>query len=71
MKRWKFSEAQIAFILRQGEEGTAIGEVWRRGCNEERPHNAIGNKAPIEPVNRSAALGPPGPAEAGKNPTAR
>ena len=26
MKRSKFSEAQIAFILRQGDEGTAIGE---------------------------------------------
>lgn len=25
----KFSEAQIAYILRQAEEGTAIGEVCR------------------------------------------
>jgi putative transposase len=30
MKRSKFSEAQIAFILRQAEEGTAIGEVCRK-----------------------------------------
>jgi putative transposase len=30
MKRSKFSEAQIAFVLRQAEEGTAIGEVCRK-----------------------------------------
>lgn len=30
MKRSKFSEGQIAFILRQAEEGTAIGEVCRK-----------------------------------------
>jgi len=30
MKRSKFSEAQIAFILRQAEEGPAIGEVCRK-----------------------------------------
>ena len=29
MKRSKFTEAQIAFILRQAEEGTAVGEVCR------------------------------------------
>jgi hypothetical protein len=29
MKTSKFSEAQIAHILRQAEEGTAIGEVCR------------------------------------------
>jgi putative transposase len=29
MKRSKFSESQIAFILRQAEEGTAIAEVCR------------------------------------------
>ena len=29
MKRSKFTEAQIAFILRQGAEGTAVGEVFR------------------------------------------
>jgi len=34
-------------------------EAWRRDYNEERPHSAIGNKVPIELVNRSAALGPP------------
>jgi putative transposase len=34
-------------------------EAWRRDYNEERPHSAIGNKAPIELIDRSAALGPP------------
>lgn len=29
MKTSKFSETQIAYILRQAEEGTAIGEVCR------------------------------------------
>ena len=30
MKRSKFTEAQIAFVLRQAEEGTAVGEVCRK-----------------------------------------
>ena len=30
MKRSKFSEAQIAFVLKQVEEGTTIGEVCRK-----------------------------------------
>lgn len=30
MKRSKFSEQQIAFILRQAEEGTAVEEVCRK-----------------------------------------
>ena len=30
MQRSKFTEAQIAFILRQADEGTAIGEVCRK-----------------------------------------
>lgn len=34
-------------------------EAWRRDYNEERPHSAIGNKAPIELIHRSAAYGPP------------
>jgi putative transposase len=33
-------------------------EAWRRDYNEERPHSAIGNKAPIELIDRSVALGP-------------
>lgn len=30
MKASKFSEAQIAFIMRQAEEGAAIGDVGRK-----------------------------------------
>ena len=30
MKRSKYREAQIAFVLRQAEEGTTIGEVCRK-----------------------------------------
>jgi len=30
MKRSKFSEQQIAFILRQGDEGTSVDEVCRK-----------------------------------------
>ena len=30
MKKTKFSESQIAFILRQAEEGTAVAEVCRK-----------------------------------------
>src|SRR5262249_29520661 len=33
-------------------------EAWRRDYNEERPHSAIGNKAPIELVNRSGGRRP-------------
>src|ERR1700757_4737152 len=34
-------------------------EAWRRDYNEARPHSAIGNKVPIELVDRSAACGLP------------
>ena len=30
IKRSKFSQAQIAFVLKQAEEGTTIGEVCRK-----------------------------------------
>ena len=55
MKRSKFSEAQIAFILRQGDEGTAIGEVCRKAgiseatyynwAQEVRRADAVGDEA--------------------------
>lgn len=36
MKRTKFSEQQIAFILRQAEEGVPVGEVCRKvGISEQ------------------------------------
>jgi putative transposase len=34
-------------------------EAWRRDYNEERPHSAIGNKVPVELIDRSVAHGPP------------
>lgn len=40
MKASKFSEGQIAYILRQAEEGTAIGEVCRKaGISEATFYN--------------------------------
>jgi putative transposase len=40
MKRSKFTEAQIAFILRPVEEGTAVGEVCRKaGISEATYYN--------------------------------
>ena len=40
MKRSKFTEAQIAFILRQAEDGTAVGEVCRKaGISEATYYN--------------------------------
>ena len=30
MKRSKFSEAQVAFVLKQAEDGTSVGEVCRK-----------------------------------------
>lgn len=40
MKRSKFSEQQMAFILRQAEEGTPVGEVCRKaGISEATFYN--------------------------------
>jgi len=40
MKRTKFSDQQIAFILRQAEEGTPVGEVCRKaGISEATYYN--------------------------------
>jgi putative transposase len=40
MKRSRFSEAQIAFVLRQAEEGTAVGDVCRKaGISEATFYN--------------------------------
>jgi putative transposase len=40
MKKSKFTESQIAFILRQAEEGTAIAEVCRKaGISEATFYN--------------------------------
>ena len=40
MKRSKFTESQIAFVLRQAEEGKSIAEVYRKaGISEATYHN--------------------------------
>ncbi|MBG6116397.1 putative transposase [Sphingobium sp. AEW010] len=40
MKRSKFSEAQIAFVLKQAEDGTSVGEVCRKaGISEATFYN--------------------------------
>lgn len=54
MKASRITEAQKAFILKQGEEGTPVAdarekpEAWRKDCNEVRPHSAIGYNVPFE-----------------------
>ena len=40
MKRTKFSEAQIAFVLKQAEDGTSVGEVCSKaGISEATYYN--------------------------------
>lgn len=40
MKASKFTEAQIAFVLKQAEDGTAVGEVCRKaGISEATFYN--------------------------------
>lgn len=40
MKASKFSEAQVAFVLKQAEDGTATGEVCRKaGISEATFYN--------------------------------
>ena len=40
MKASKFSEAQTAFVLKQAEDGTAVGEVCRKvGISEATFYN--------------------------------
>jgi putative transposase len=40
MKKSRFSEQQIAFILKQGDEGTAVAEVCRKaGISEATYYN--------------------------------
>jgi putative transposase len=48
MKRSKFTEAQIAFILRQGKEGTAVGEISRKAGISEARRKKYGGLMPSE-----------------------
>lgn len=54
MKKPKFTDAQIAFVLRQAEEGTAIGEVCRKaGISEATFYNwrkKYGDVLPVVPA---------------------
>jgi putative transposase len=45
MKRSKFSEAQIAFVLKQAEDGTSIGEVCRKAGISEATCLTIGGRS--------------------------
>ncbi len=48
MKASKFSEAQIAFVLKQAEDGSAVAEVCRKaGISEVRRDNQDENPATI------------------------
>lgn len=65
MKRSQFSDAQKAFIIRQGEDGTPVEEVCRKAgispgdllCLEEeiRRHDAFSNGADARVVGRERA----------------
>ena len=52
MKSSKFSEAQIAFVLKQAEEGTAVAEVCRKAGISEATfyvwRKRYGNLLPTE-----------------------
>jgi putative transposase len=59
MKASKFSEAQIAFVLKQAEDGTAVGEVCRKaGISEATFYNWRKRYAGLMPseVNRLRQL---------------
>jgi len=52
MKASKFTEAQIAFVLKQADEGTAVAEVCRKAGISEAPfyvwRKKYGNLLPTE-----------------------
>jgi len=46
MKKSRFSEQQIAFVLRQAEEGTAVAEVCRKaGISEASFYSGARSRA--------------------------
>jgi putative transposase len=56
MKRSKFTEVPIAFILRQADEGTVVGEVCRKaGISEATFYNSPA-KPPALPERIEAVL---------------
>jgi putative transposase len=75
MKKSRFSEQQIAFVLRQAEEGTAVAEVCRKaGISEASFYNwrkKYGGLMPSEMKRLKAARGgEPATEEAGCRPVA-
>ena len=46
MKRSKVTESQIASILRQGEEGAAVGEICRKARISEATTTIGGRSTP-------------------------
>jgi putative transposase len=51
MKASKFSEAQIAFVLKQAEDGTAVAEVCRKpGISQATYFNWKKNYAGLMPL---------------------
>ena len=61
MKRSKFSEAQLALILRQANEGATIGEVCRRAGISEATSGAVTPTGAVRVTSPSRK--PPYPAE--------
>lgn len=56
MKASKFSEAQIAFVLKQAEDGTPIGEVCRKaGISDATFYNWRKKYAGLMPIGDEAA----------------
>jgi hypothetical protein len=55
MKRSKFTGVQIAFILRQAEEGAAVGEVCRRPGSVRQPYY-IGVRDGLGDVRRRGTI---------------
>ena len=62
MKKSRFSEQQIAFVLRQAEEGTAVAEVCRKaGISEASFYNRRKKYGGLMPSEaRSVGRGPVG-----------
>jgi len=61
MKGSKFSEAQIAFVLKQAEDGTAIGEVCRKAGISEATFYIRRRSASIKALSSSPATSTCGP----------
>ncbi|MEY9643358.1 hypothetical protein ABIF66_011651 [Bradyrhizobium japonicum] len=58
MKASKFTEAQIAFVLRQAEERTPVAEVCRKAGCESRPNIDPARAKSITRLGRRSASGP-------------